>query len=400
MNPRPLILIDTGIIGGPGRGLLQLASFLEGNKLNYLICTFSYRAPKSREFQDELRKQNLCADTIRQSSLCDPTPVYDFLRTTKRGRFNIIQSHGYKSHLVALLVSRILGVPWVAFAHGWTTEDPKVMLYHSLDKVMLRFAECVVTVSPTLHDIFSRIRGPKRRTRLILNAVDSSLISGAEGGEALRVRYCGTESSVLIGCFGRLSSEKGQDILLEALAMVAETHPHVSLLFVGDGPEREALQKRSEELGLTARVFFQAHTTAIRDCYEAIDLLVLPSRSEGLPNVVLEALSLGVPVVATDVGAIGEVITHRKTGWMVPPNSPEELARGIQEALSDEGLRATIADAGKRLVVEKFSPATRGETIVALYRETLRTQHGGDIIHPTTASRPPDSLTSSPPFTL
>ena len=372
MIPRPLILIDTGIIGGPGRGLIQLASYLESKQLDYLLCTFSYATPKSREFLDELHRLGLPTASIRQRSVYDPTPIYELYHIARRGRFNIIQSHGYKSHFVALIASRMLRLPWIAFAHGWTSEDRKVAVYHALDKIMLRFAECVIAVSPPLFDLFSRIRGTTRCTQLILNAVDSDLIRGVEGGGVVRGRHCIDDRQFLLGCFGRLSSEKGQDILLEALHVVHKAHPHTTLLLLGDGPERKTLQRRSEQLGLGDRICFQPHTSSIRDYYEAIDLLIVPSRSEGLPNVVLEGLSLGVPVVATNVGAIPEVLSHRETGWVVPPDSPTALAQAIQEALGDKTLRSKVAATGRDSVHERFSPIARGQKIVAAYEATLR----------------------------
>lgn len=371
MNPRPLILIDTGIIGGPGRGIVQLATFLAKTDVDYLICTFSYRTPKSQEFAQELTRLNLNAATIAQGSVWDPTPLWQFLRLGRQGRYNVIQSHGYKSHLVALIVSRILGVPWIAFAHGWTRENRKVALYHSLDTWMLRFAESVIAVSPPLWAHFAELRGRDRQTILLLNAVERGGLLGRDGGAAIRRRYVKNESQFLVGCFGRLSSEKGQDVLLRAVAIVVERNHDVVVLLLGDGPELQALQKLSSKLGISERVFFHPHTSAIRDYYEAIDMLIVPSRSEGLPNVVLEAMCFDVPVIATDVGAVSEVITDGETGWIVPPEDEEALARVVVAVLSDRETRSGVSKAGSRMVGERFSPTTRSQRILDVYHQLL-----------------------------
>ena len=371
MDPRPLILIDTGIIGGPGRGIIQLAAFLVRQGADYLICTFKYRAPKSLEFTEELVRLNFNATHISQRAFYDPSPIWQFLRLVQQGRYNIIQSHGYKSHFVALIVSRLLGVPWIAFAHGWTKENRKVSLYHALDMWMLRFAEAVVAVSPPLLECFSSLRGDHRRTHLILNAVQGDNLRRGGGGEKTRKKLVTRENQYLIGCFGRLSFEKGQDVLLRAVAEIDDPNHDVVILFLGDGPERDALQKLSEELGIHEQVIFYPHTSAMPDYYEAIDVLVLPSRSEGLPNVVLEALCFGVPVISTDVGAVSEVITDGETGWIVPPGDAKKLARTISRVLLDKGAREKVAEAGCRSVVEKFSPTTRGQQILHLYQSLL-----------------------------
>lgn len=371
MEARPLILIDTGIIGGPGRGIIQLATLLASKGAEYLVCTFKYRTPMSQEFVEELGRLKLRSTTIPQSGCCDPTPLWQFLRLARRGGFNIIQSHGYKSHLVAFVVSRALGIPWVAFAHGWTKEDRKVAFYHSLDTFMLRFSEVVIAVSPPLTALFSKMRG-RKPTKLVLNAVDGDSLRTHKGSAAIRHRLVGNGATLIVGCFGRLSFEKGQDILIRALVEVFKKVPGFRVVLLGDGPEWYRLRKLSEEVGIGERITFEPHTPYIRDYYEALDLLVVPSRSEGLPNVILEAMWFGVPVIATDVGAVREIVTDGETGWLVPPGDEGALARGLVEALSDREKRSRFSTAGRRLSLEKFSPINRGEKIIDVYRELLK----------------------------
>ena len=380
MNPKPLILIDTGIIGGPGRGIIQLAKFLRSKNIRCLICNFRYRLPKSREFAEELQRQGLDVATVSQRLPVDPTPILQFFRLAKKGRYNVVQSHGYKSHFVALIVARITGLPWVAFAHGWTQEDRKVSLYHSLDRWMLRFADTVVTVSPPLYALFREIRGNNRQTKLIFNAVDPSGLSSEVGGEAIRRRFLTGDKNILVGCFGRLSFEKGQDILLHASTIVLGTYPNATFLFLGDGPAQESLVQLAHRLGLGDSVIFQPHASAMRDYYEAIDLLVLPSRSEGLPNVILEAISFGVRVVAADVGAVRDVITDRNNGWLVPSGDHKALAAAIIEGFSDMTRQDAGAEVKQGVLDEKFKPDYRSQQIVELYEDVLREKLGkGDI---------------------
>ena len=239
---------------------------------------------------------------------------------------------------------------------------------------MLRFADTVVAVSPPLCTLFRELRGKNRQTKLIFNAVDPLGLLGEVGGETLRKRLLKREVGLLVGCFGRLSHEKGQDILLRAIPSVIETFPTASFLLLGDGPAKKALVELATELGIRERVLFQPHASAMRDYYEAIDLLVLPSRSEGLPNVILEALSFGVEVVATDVGAVGEVIRGRTSSWLVPSGDVTALAAGIMEGLSERARQDTETAVGGGGLDEKFTPEYRGQQIVALYKDVLRQQ--------------------------
>ena len=371
MSPAPLILIDTGIIGGPGRGIVQLGRFLESKSIRYLICNFKYPRPKSREFEEELQRQGLRAATVSQRFVFDSAPILQFYRLAREGRYNILQSHGYKSHVVALVVSRITGLPWLAFTHGWTREDRKVAIYHALDKWMLRIADSVIAVSPPLFNLFREVRGERRQTHLIFNAADTSTLPGKYGGEAVRRRLLAPGREVLVGCFGRLSFEKGVDILLRSISLIRRGFPQVSFLILGDGPEREALGSLATELGLGDSVTFEPHALAMRDYYEAIDLLVLPSRSEGLPNVVLEALSFGVRVVGTDVGAVREVITDRQNGWVAPSGDPRALARVMDTALSWMMTQGREPVAKRELLGATFTPEYRSLRIMGVYKNLL-----------------------------
>jgi glycosyltransferase involved in cell wall biosynthesis len=371
MKPRPVIIIDTQIIGGPGRGIIQLGKVLETKGVEYRICTFEYPRPYSLEFLQEISRQGLRSMTISQRWLWDPRPFWQFLRLVKQGRFNVVQSHGYKSHLVAWFVARALGIPWLAFVHGWTKEDWKVRLYHALDRWSLQYADAVVAVSNPLGEVCKGLRGARGGTEVVLNAVDGDFIRGKVGAATIRSRYLRHNARFLIGCFGRLSHEKGQDILLRSVNGIRQQIPDSIFLFLGDGPELSRLQNLSEQLGISDRVIFHPHTETMRDYYEAIDMLILPSRSEGLPNVVLEALSFGVPVVASNVGALNEVITDGESGWLLPPGDIAALTEAVVYALSNQEQRRRAQEAGKVLMKEKFDPLSRGERIIALYDRLL-----------------------------
>lgn len=371
MSPNPIILIDTGIVGGPGRGLFQLTKYLASKSLDYLLVTFKYSKPVSTEFVEEATKLGLKNVSLKQFFSFDPLVILNALRLIKQGKHNIIQSHGYKTHLIAFFLAKITGLPWIGFVHGWTNENRKVEFYHKLDRFFLRFADIVVTVSPSLHKIFSTIRGPERKTFLILNAVDNQSISGRGEMQLVRERCNCSPDEILLGCFGRLSFEKGQDRLVRAAAEIKLKYPRTKFLFLGNGPELDSLKNLSIELGVDDIVFFHPHSNAMRDYYEAIDLLVLPSRSEGLPNVVLEAMSFAVPVVATDVGAVPEVLTDSVNGWIVESSDGLSLVAPILHALSDSNLRQRIGKAGLDSLHEKFCPEARARKILELYSDAI-----------------------------
>lgn len=371
MLPKVHILIDTGIIGGPGRGLFQFLRYADPKRFDYILSNFEYRTPRSTEFNDTARGANLRFEPLKQGHGLSISPIINALRIFKRERCNLVQSHGYKSHVVAATIKLLTGAPWVAFSHGWTTENLKVRIYHALDRLLLRWADVVVTVSPPLFKTLSAIRGKGRRTTLLLNAVDGEAIRGDRGGSAIRRELGIGESTTVLGCFGRLSTEKGPDLLVEAMALEPLRVRDLHLLFVGDGPERDSLRARTEALGLAHRIHFIPYQNAMRDYYEAIDLLVIPSRSEGLPNVLLEAMYFGKPAVATDVGAIPEVIVHGETGWIVPTGETASLANEIAHVIADQSAIRTVGQAAHDSLTPRFDPSERAKNILKIYETVV-----------------------------
>ena len=367
MSPAVLIIIDTGIIGGPGRGLLQFLRHLPSGAARCTLCTFAYARPKSTQFIDEVRRRGLALELLRQRFPFDPAAIVDAWRLLRRGKFTVVQTHNYKSHFIAWVLRPFLRFRWVAFAHGWTTEDWKVRLYHSLDRLMLRTADHAVAVSPPLYSTIRAWRGA-RPTELILNAADAEEVARGEGREAFQKQLGLASDDLVIGCFGRLSSEKGQDVLIEAFSRIVGDFPAARLLLVGNGPDEQALRVRARELNVQDRVLFAGYYAGMRDCFDAIQLLVIPSRSEGLPNVLLEAMALGVPVLATRVGAIPEVLTGPGLGWVVSPGDAKQLEVALRDALGSAEKRRSVAEEAKRRLFPRFDPAARAASIVKLYQ--------------------------------
>jgi glycosyltransferase involved in cell wall biosynthesis len=184
-----------------------------------------------------------------------------------------------------------------------------------------------------------------------------------------------------IAVIGRLSSEKGVDIFLHALAQVVADAAPASAIIAGDGPERPALEQLSTSLGLDAHVRFIGHVGDPWALYSAIDLVVIPSRSEGLPNVLLEALAADVPVLATRVGAVPDVLAQPGSGIIVEPGSVDQLAAGLTRALAT--LDSAEARAARAATLRPFSLELRAQSLEQIYRDLLPAQ----TAHPATEHR-------------
>jgi glycosyltransferase involved in cell wall biosynthesis len=156
----------------------------------------------------------------------------------------------------------------------------------------------------------------------------------------------------------RLTTWKGVDGLIEVVAAL----PEMGLAVVGDGPERAKLEALAEQLGVLPRVYFagQVPRAEVAAYLEACDLFVLNSRYEGLPHVLLEAMAAGLPIVATDVGGIGEVVQPGRNGWLIRPGDPAQLRRAILWALKDADLRARCSE-DRAQALQRFSPSAMAD---------------------------------------
>ena len=169
----------------------------------------------------------------------------------------------------------------------------------------------------------------------------------------------------IVGSIGRLVREKGFDVLIDALTRLPETN----LLLVGDGPERDALERLARERGVADRVVFTGWKDDARRWLSAMDVFVVPSRIEGFGLGIVEAMLARVPVVASAVGGTAEVIIDEETGWLVPPGDPARLASAIERVLGDEILRARTTRLARSLVKTEFTPEIMAARFEAIYRE-------------------------------
>lgn len=279
-------------------------------------------------------------------------------------RPDIVETHGYKATALALLLRRRrAGWRWVGFFHGLTSESARARLYHGLDIRMLARADRVVTISAEQQRHLRRAAPDARVVHSAVTITDDGTDTERSG---LLAALAGLPHP-RIAIVGRLSPEKGVGVFLRAAALLQARSRPFSAIIAGDGPDRAALVQLTASLGLSDRIRFVGRVSAMRSLYRAVDLLVIPSRSEGLPSVLLEALDADLPVVATRVGAIPEVLAVPEAGTLVAPDSPHELAAAIERALDAPG--GEPARQARAAAVSAFSREHRARSLLAIYRE-------------------------------
>ena len=247
----------------------------------------------------------------------------------------------------------------------------RMPLYKRIDQHFLRYFESLICVSPDLVEECERLRIPKQRLHHVPNAIDVEhfrrRLDPISAKEAIQAR----PDRFLIGSVGRLSQEKGFDRLIQAVVLLQQQGFPLDLWIAGDGPEREELTRIIGQHTTDGSIRLLGQMADLRMFYQAMNLFVLNSMREGLPNVLLEALALEIPSIATKVGGVPELIKPGKTGYLIEPQNDVELVQAIRSAISSPELGAEMAAAGRKDIVEQFGFDARMKKIATIYRDLL-----------------------------
>lgn len=362
-NIRVSALIDSFDVSGPGRQLVAIASELQGHGVETQLILFRRGDAARAPFESFVEAAGLPCEVVGDSAPFDPRVLPRVNRILRGWRPDIVQTHSYRPAAIAFALARLRpDWRWVGFFHGLTAVDRKVLVYHWLEQRFLRHADRVVVMSQAQCSLFEACR---EKVVQISNAVLP--IPPLEAGAADRVASLVSDlEPPRFGVIARLSYEKGVDVFLEALSLLRGRGIRASAAIAGEGPELERLIGLAGSLGVSADVRFLGNVHPIEPLYESIDIVVLPSRSEGLPNVLLEALRAQRRIVATGVGAVPEVVSNPLAAQLVEAGSPEALADGMLEAAS-----ATLSEdaiAAQQSVLERYSIERRREAHLVLYR--------------------------------
>jgi glycosyltransferase involved in cell wall biosynthesis len=367
MKPlRLLAIIEAHTVTGPAKNLLQFAQLARASEdpVEVTIATF-HRPGDPESFTEAAARAGVTVHRIEERGRLDRSVVPALQELSRRLSPDLVQTHAVKSHLLA----RLAGLePWIAFHHGYTWPHLRARVYNQADRWSLRKAAGVLTVSQPFAEELTRIGVHRERIHVIHNAIDRGWGSGSRA-EAERLRASlgiGAEKRVVL-IVGRLSREKDHLTLLDAIRELPEAH----LLIVGEGPERGRIEEHIRVTGREGSVTLIGQVPSAELYYPMADVAVLSSVSEGSPNALLEAMAAGIPVAATAVGGIPEIVTHEESALLVPPGDRAAMTVAIQRVLREEGLAGRLVIRARELVETRHSPQARTGHICRIYRNLL-----------------------------
>lgn len=336
------------------------------------LVTFD-RAGASAEFVAAARDAGIEVDVIPERGRFDRSVIRALRKIAGERSPDIIVTHQVKSHFLMKVSGLWKKYPWVAFNHGYTTTDRKMLLYNRLDRWSLPRADRVVTVCEAFAKQLVTMGIPRLRMHVQHNSIRLGPAVSEPEIYAFRRKLGVKHDERMILAVGRLSKEKAQIDLLHAFSKLSDAHAEINarLVIVGDGPEREKLEMTAASLGISDRVIFTGQVKNVEVYYAAADVLANSSESEGSPYVLLEAMAANLPIVATAVGGVPEMVENNQTSLLVPAGDPQAMADAIARVLGDEQLAQRLAASASTLGSFRFSPDNYVRSLAKVYREVI-----------------------------
>jgi glycosyltransferase involved in cell wall biosynthesis len=363
-------LIATNFAGGPEKQILEHARRLNPQLFSFLLISFIERG-RPNELLETARGAGISFCGISTGNPFHPSVILSLYGILKDKGIDLLVAHGYKGNVLGRLASLIRGIPLVLISRGWTGENRKVRIFEALDKGFLRYSSHVVAVSDGQRKKILALGVPGDKVSVIHNAIDIRDRAVLPGG-ALRKVFGIPEWAPVVVSAGRLSPEKNFGGLVRAAARVIREIPDVFFFVFGEGFLRTELVQAVRKEGIDERFRFPGFRKDLPAMIRDADLFVLPSFTEGLPNVVLEAYAQGRAVVATAVGGTPEVVEHGRSGILLQdPSDPDAMAAAILRLLKNEGLRGKMGAAGKEDVRRKFNFESQTASYEKLYAGML-----------------------------
>lgn len=370
-----LHIIDSGGLYGAEVMLLNLMQEQVWMGIEPILASIGDPAVGEKKIEQEAYRLGLRCKTFRFRPGPNVPGAFNILRFAWQEKIDILHSHGYKGNILfGFLPKQVRRMPMISTVHGWTWTGgvSRMLIYERLDALALRRIERVVLVNGAMLSN-SRLQGSiRRRLSVIENGITSEEPSSESGIEADPLIRAFCESGTTIGALGRLSREKGFDLLIDAVASLLAEGRDIRLVILGEGDQRPVLEEQVRRLGIGERVLMPGYRPHGQLYLPYFHLFAISSLTEGLPMVLLEAMRAVVPIVATRVGGIPDVLQGGKCGLLMESGSQEALVLGIRDAINNRQEALQRASAARERVLDTYSSRAMAEKYQEIYDMVLK----------------------------
>jgi glycosyltransferase involved in cell wall biosynthesis len=365
---RLLFLVNGFAIGGGEIKLLELVGEIvrkQAEKFHVMVCSVGQGGPLQKDFE----ALGIRTEVYPKKGPYDISLVWKVARLMRQERIDMVQTTLFYADVIGTLAARMAGVKhvvsWEAITEPYRRKH--LLAYRLASKW---FAVSVAVSEAIRRKVMDERHVPPRKAVTIHYGVDPRRFRPGKSHSLRKELGLGRKQKIL-GTVARLTTQKGHCYLIEAASRIVEAYPEAHFVFAGDGPLRSELESQTRRVGLEDHIHFLGFRTDVRELMNDFDVFILPSLWEGLPNVVLEVMACGKPVVATAVDGTPEAVVHGQTGFLVPPRNPEALADAVIDILADERQLKAMGMRGRERIVQAFSLNKQIDAFVNLYEKLV-----------------------------
>jgi glycosyltransferase involved in cell wall biosynthesis len=369
MRKRVLLVIGQLHRGGAEGQLVLLARGLAGSAFDPTVACLSEIAEPHATY---LRDSGVPVAVIPRRGHGDLFRVRSLAALVGSSGADLAHSFLVGANAYAYAATRLAGLRRLVVSSRTTMPMP-ARSRRLVHRWVFGHAERIIANSETVRDFTAGYYGaPPSRIRVVRNGVDLEAYREAAGSrETVRAALGIARDALLVGTLGRLSREKNLELFVDLAAALSREIPGSRFVIAGEGPHRAAVERAVKAASLEGALRLAGAREDVPDFLSALDLFVLTSDTEGLPNAIMEAMAAGLPVVATDVGGVREVVTEGETGHLVPRGRLVPLLGAARSLLGDDALRRRMGEAGRRRIAVEFSAGRMVSATAAVYEEVF-----------------------------
>ncbi|MCG6551281.1 MAG: glycosyltransferase family 4 protein [Candidatus Magnetominusculus sp. LBB02] len=354
----------SGDLGGQERRVLaEVTGLANRGHHTAIVCRGGTR------FYEECIRRGIEVYTLPLRAAYDIDSIARLSKYIGENRFDVVNTHSGKDSWIAGIAARFAGVALLV-----RTRHLNIPIKRNIFNFIHYMPDVYITCGTNMRKTLVEDCGfPPDDVVSIPTGVDAEFFD-VKRNLAARLKYVGAGSTPIITNVGILRGVKGHEVTLRAVPKVIEEFPNAVFLLVGDGPKLKGLQSMALSLGIDGHVVFTGHVAAaseIAEIFAFSDAAVLSSHSEGIPQAVMQAMAAGVPVVATRVGGVPEVVEHEQTGLLVNPSDHDALAVGLIRVLKEKSLSAAMSERARQFILDNHSAKVMLDKIEALYNRLL-----------------------------
>lgn len=337
--------------------ILSICRNINKERFNCVVACFKDPRYKEVLLINEVKKIDIPLEEIKLTSPFDLSAIFKLKDLLNKYSIDILHCHDYRSNFIAFWMSKFRKVKLVTTLHGWSKIGGKGAFYEYMDSKIIKHFNQVIAISEGVKKDLLKKGIPQEKITVIHNGIDMDYFAERRVDVNYKKKFNINQNSQVIGTVGRFNEEKGQRYFIEAASEVIKVFPNAVFLIVGTGQDEKLLKEMVSSLGLQQHIIFAGfvHPEEIRNAYSIMDIFVLPSLTEALGLVLLEAMAMGIPAIATNVLGVPDIIEDRKTGYLVSRADASAISKAVISLLSDKAHAESMGKTGQDFVREEFS---------------------------------------------